>query len=141
MPCNSGPRKRIFYLLNKALHFEFFSKLSQSKVKWSFFAPVKKGELVLDSTQSQSGYTPLVEVNQAIFAWSFRPIDWLISLSIVPCSGLGCSLRKTLPNSQSHLSNYIYVLHICEAAISVIFKSGLFICHRPQNWIRQARLG
>ena len=48
-----GPRKRIFYLLNKALHFEFFSKLSQSKVKWSFFAPVKKGEPVLDSTQSQ----------------------------------------------------------------------------------------
>ena len=32
---------------------DFFSQLSQSKVKWSFFAPVKKGEPVLDSTQSQ----------------------------------------------------------------------------------------
>ena len=32
---------------------EYFSKLSQSIVKWCFFAPVKKGEPVLDSIQSQ----------------------------------------------------------------------------------------
>ena len=38
------------------------------KVEWAFFSPEKRS---LDWQQSQSWYTPLVEVNQAIKAWSF----------------------------------------------------------------------
>ena len=52
-----------------------------------------------------SGYTPLVEVNQAIFAWSFRQPCWNISL--LPPSGHKLSEVNT-KNKQKSLQHPVF---------------------------------